>query len=129
MKKNFTNFISVALIITGLLVTADGFAKKLWEPYNFKLGMAVIFFFLFLYSLIHYYLVKVGETAPKKFVNTFMALTGLKMMILVAFLAAVVYTRKEEKIAFLILFCSAYFLHTANEIFWANRFVKSKPKE
>ena len=126
MKKNFINFISVALVITGLLVTADGLAKKQWAAYNLHSGAAVIFLFLFLYSLLHWYLLKTGEKEPKKFVNAFMGIIGIKMMVLLAFLGIFVYTRPLEKTAFLALFAMAYLLHTANEIFWANRFVQKK---
>ena len=124
MKKNFTNFISVALIITGLLVTADGMARKKWEAYNLSFGMAVVFLFFLVYALLHWYLLKTAENQPKKFVNTFMALFGLKMLLLLAFLGVFVYTHPEQKVAFLLLFAAAYVLHTINEVFWASRFVK-----
>jgi len=125
IKKNFTNFISVALVITGLLVAADGYAKKNFPEYNLKHGWAIIFIFLFLYVIIHRSVLRVGEKEPKKFVNAFMGLIGIKMLVLLTFLGAFVYMRPDEKIAFLILFLAAYFLHTVNEIFWANSFVKS----
>jgi len=125
MKKNFINFISVALVITGLLVTADGMAKKMWDKYNLQSGMAVVLLFLFLYALLHWYLLKIGSREPKKFVNAFMAVVGIKMLVLLGFLGIFVYTRPQEKIAFLVLFLAAYMLHTINEIFWANKFVRS----
>jgi hypothetical protein len=126
MKNNLLRFLSAALIITGLLVFADGLAKKMWEQYTFQSGLPLILIFLFLYTLFHWYLLKMGSKEPKKFVNGFMAFSGIKLLILLGILSAFVYTHKEQKIPFLVLFMSAYFLHTANEIFWANRFVKKQ---
>lgn len=125
MKKNFINFISVALVITGLLVTADGLLKKNWDRYNLEAGLPILLVFLLLYSLLHWRLLSGAEKQPKRFVNTFMGLFGLKMLVLLGFLGIFVYTHPEQKIAFLLLFASAYVLHTLNEVFWASRFVKN----
>lgn len=124
MKKNFINFLSVAMVITGLLVTADGYAKKHWEMYNLSMGMAVVFLFLFLYLILHWRVLQMAEKRPNQFVNGFMALFGIKMLLLLGFLGVFVYTHPEQKIAFLALFASAYLLHTVNEVFWASRYVK-----
>lgn len=124
MKKNFINFLSVALVITGLLVTGDGYAKKHWKAYNLDMGVAVVFLFLFLYLLLHWRVLQMAEKRPNRFVNGFMALFGIKMLLLLGFLGVFVYTHPEQKIAFLVLFASAYLLHTVNEVFWASRYVK-----
>lgn len=129
MKKNFINFISVALVITGLLMLGDGYAKKHYVEYNLRFGSAIILLFFFLYVIIHRAILRMGMKEPKKFVNGFMGLMGIKMMLLLVFLAIFVYTRPDEKVAFLLLFLVAYFLHTANEIFWATRFMKTNPEK
>lgn len=124
MKKNFINFLSVALVITGLLVTADGYAKKHWEAYNLDMGIGIVFLFLFLFVFLHWRVLAVAEKRPNQFVNGYMALFGVKMLVLLGFLAVFVYTRPEQKTAFLLLFAPAYALHTVNEVYWASRYVK-----
>lgn len=124
MKKNFINFLSVALVITGLLVTADGYAKKHWERYNLDMGIAVVFLFLFLYAVLHWRVLGMAEKRPNRFVNGYMALFGIKMLVLLGLLGVFVYTHPEQKIAFLLLFAPAYALHTLNEVYWASKYVK-----
>lgn len=126
MKKNFTNFLSVALIITGLLMLGDGYAKRNIEGYNLQFGAAIVFVFFLIYILTHRALLRIGEKEPKKFVNGFMGLMGIKMLLLLSFLAAFVYRVPEQKISFLILFLASYALHTANEVFWASKFMRTK---
>lgn len=126
MKKNFINFISVALVITGLLVLGDGYAKKNMPQYNLQFGAAIVFIFFFAYALIHRILLRMGEKEPKKFVNSFMGLMGLKMLIFLSFLLIFVYRHPEQKVAFLMLFSASYVLHTINEVYWATKFMKEK---
>ncbi len=125
MRKNFIGFLSSAMVITGVLLVAESILKSFWADYNLRLGFPVILLFLFLYTFIHWYLLKIAEKEPKKFVNAFMGFTGLKMLALLTFLGVFIYTRPEEKISFMAVFLAAYVLHTVNEIFWAGRFVKS----
>lgn len=126
MKKNFTSFLSVALVITGLLILGDGLAKRNIAEYNLQFGAAIVLIFFFIYIVIHRALLKIGEKEPKKFVNSFMAMMGFKMLILLSFLLAFVYLRPEQKISFLMLFLASYALHTANEVYWASKFMRTK---
>lgn len=124
MKKNFINFLAVALVITGLLITGDDLARKNLENYNLVMGKGIVLLFLFIYLLLHWRVLLMADKRPNRFVNGFMALFGIKMLVLLGFLGVFVYTHPDQKIAFLMLFAPAYLLHTVNEVYWASRYVK-----
>lgn len=65
-------------------------------------------FLLILNLLVHYYLLRTVQNAPKKFVTTFMGLTSAKMMISLIFAAIMAFTTrpdfKEPVIVFVVFY-------------------------
>jgi hypothetical protein len=92
----------------------------LWQQYassRFQTDLAwpIWGFFLLSTTFIHLKLVRIAD--PKKFIYSFMALTGIKLFGYLTVILIYALLKRESALGFTIFFLVMYFLHTGLEVF------------
>jgi hypothetical protein len=92
----------------------------LWQQYassRFQTNLAwpIWGFFLLSTTLIHVKLVRIAD--PKKFVYSFMGITGIKLFGYLMIILVYALLKRENALGFTLFFLVMYFLHTGLEVF------------
>jgi F0F1-type ATP synthase assembly protein I len=90
---------------------------------------ALIVFFLFISWVIIWYLFRASEKSFIKFVNAFMATTGLKLLTLILVIVGYILLNHGDAIPFLVAFFILYLLYTGFEVYAVLYLSKRQKKE
>lgn len=104
-------FITLLLAVIGYFL----FTGVLSPYYQVILPFVLLFIFLFT-TVIHAILLKTARKKPKKLVNRFLMLTGLKMMIYLFIMIIYLIISKQDSAPFLLTFFVVYLVFTIFEI-------------
>ncbi|MBA7517029.1 hypothetical protein ES705_09079 [subsurface metagenome] len=110
-------FIVKGIFITLLLAVIGYFLfTGVFNPY-YQVILPFVLLFIFLFtSVIHTILLKTARKEPKKLVNRFLMLTGLKMMIYLLFMIIYLVISKQDSAPFLLTFLIVYLVFSIFEI-------------
>lgn len=110
-------FIVQGIFITLLLAVIGYFLfTGVFNPY-YQVILPFILLFIFLFTtVIHAILLKTARKKPKKLVNRFLMLTGLKMMIYLFIMIIYLIISKQDSAPFLLTFFVVYLVFTIFEI-------------
>lgn len=110
-------FIVKGILITLLLAVIGYFLfAGVFNPY-YQVILPFVLLFIFLFTtVIHTILLKTARKKPKKLVNRFLMLTGLKMMIYLLFMIIYLVISKQDSAPFLLTFLIVYLVFSIFEI-------------
>lgn len=110
-------FIVQGFFITLLLAVIGYFLfTVVFNPY-YQVILPFILLFVFLFTtVIHAILLKTARKKPKKLVNRFLMLTGLKMIIYLLIMIIYLVISKQDSAPFLLTFLIVYLVFTIFEI-------------
>ncbi|MBA7559706.1 hypothetical protein ES708_01321 [subsurface metagenome] len=110
-------FIVKGIFITLLLAVIGYFLfTGVFNPY-YQVILPFVLLFIFLFTtVIHTILLKTARKEPKKLVNRFLMLTGLKMMIYLLFMIIYLVISKQDSAPFLLTFLIVYLVFSIFEI-------------
>ena len=103
-------FISITLIVLQLFV---------FYALDFKLSFLYVIPYLYLIGfniVAHHFLLKANAERPQKFINTFIAVLGLKMFMSLLLVLVLGLSFKEQLLPLVISFLILYFCYTIFEI-------------
>ncbi len=104
-------FIILLLAVIGYFLFTGVF-----NPY-YQVILPFVLLFIFLFTtVIHAILLKTARKEPKKLVNRFLMLTGLKMMIYLFIMIIYLIISKQDSAPFLLTFLIVYLVFTIFEI-------------
>jgi len=109
-------FIYYSLAIGGISFIITWILGKNLVQYNFTSVYFLIPFIMAVTIVLHLLLVKASKKAPIKFINNFMASSGIKLFVYFLIILAYIYFIKQDIILFLCAFLSLYFVFTILEI-------------
>jgi len=102
-------FIVLGFFITLLLAVIGYFLfTVVFNPYYQVILPFVLLFVFLLTTVIHAILLKTARKKPKKLINRFLMLTGLKMMIYLLIMIIYLVISKQDSAPFLITFLIVY---------------------
>lgn len=129
MKKLIQYFL-FNLALSGLLVAAFQWLTPAAyrELITQKMCLLIVGFYFFLYSGMHFALIKINTLKPQTFITAYTGLTGLKLLILLGFAGIYVFLNQEIAKPFLIVFSICYFFFAAGELVWVYKLMKIKGK-
>jgi len=109
-------FIVLGIFITLLLAVIGYFLfTVVFNPY-YQVILPFVLLFVFLFTtVIHAILLKTARKKPKKLINRFLMLTGLKMMIYLLIMIIYLVISKQDSAPFLITFLIVYLVFTIFE--------------
>jgi len=109
-------FIVLGIFITLLLAVIGYFLfTVVFNPY-YQVILPFVLLFVFLFTtVIHAILLKTARKKPKKLINRFLMLTGLKMMIYLLIMMIYLVISKQDSAPFLITFLIVYLVFTIFE--------------
>ena len=122
LKKFNTQIIGVALI--AYIVIAVVFYFIIPALFHFSL-LAVPVLLVLVTSLLHRKLVLTGQERPVKFINMFMAVTGIKLMAYLVAILLYVMLLTEFAMPFIAIFFSLYIVFTIIEINGLLKYLKT----
>jgi len=110
-------FIVLGIFITLLLAVIGYFLfTVVFNPY-YQVILPFVLLFVFLFTtVIHAILLKTARKKPKKLINRFLMLTGLKMMIYLLIMMIYLVISKQDSAPFLLTFLIVYLVFTIFEI-------------
>lgn len=110
-------FIVKGIFITLLLAVIGYFLfTVVFNPY-YQVILPFVLLFIFLFTtVIHAILLKTARKKPKKLVNRFLMLTGLKMIIYLLIMIIYLVISKQDSAPFLLTFFIVYLVFTIFEI-------------
>jgi len=110
-------FIVQGFFITLLLAVIGYFLfTVVFNPY-YQVILPFVLLFIFLFTtVIHAMLLKTARKKPKKLVNRFLMLTGLKMIIYLFIMIIYLVISKQDSAPFLLTFLIVYLVFTIFEI-------------
>ena len=110
-------FIVQGIFITLLLAVIGYFLfTGVFNPY-YQVILPFVLLFIFLFTtVIHAILLKTARKKPKKLVNQFLMLTGLKMMIYLFIMIIYLIISKQDSAPFILTFFVVYLVFTIFEI-------------
>lgn len=110
-------FIVQGIFITLLFAVIGYFLfTGVFNPY-YQVILPFVLLFIFLFTtVIHAILLKTARKKPKKLVNRFLMLTGLKMMIYLLIMIIYLIISKQDSVPFLLTFFIVYLVFTIFEI-------------
>jgi hypothetical protein len=117
MRTAFFNFykkstlISILLFVLGL-VTFSFLIPAFYLP----VFPFLLLFFYFLSLILQFWLYRIAKMNISKFTARFLAITMLKMFLLLIFALVYILQNKEEAIAFIVVFFLLYVIFTALEV-------------
>lgn len=133
MNESFTlkKYGRILMATTLILVIITEVLYLLWlKPYIFP-GLVLPIIVLWLTTLAGHVRLRVAlKKSPQSFVRTFMVVTTLKLFIYLAYMLAYCYFFRENAVAFLLTFVSAYFVFGIIDVITTLIFLKNKnPKD
>ena len=109
------NQIVYAIALLSYLIIAVVFYYII--PSKFHLSLLIVpIFEAVVTSLLHKKLILTSNERPQKFINMFMAVTGIKLMLYLFFILIFIVTLTEFAIPFLAIFFPLYIIYTIIEI-------------
>lgn len=125
----FKRFILGELLFTALVALAAYIVFFTFLP-QYYLGVfwVLLAIIAILTAIFHYSIIQVQEKQPGQFATRFMMVTGIKMMIYLAFITSYAFMNPEKAARFLISFLILYLLYTLFEVFSVIRYLKKRNK-
>lgn len=116
----FSAFLAFAGVILSLVLPAGAVTPVL---------PALIVFFLFISWVIIWFLFRASEKSFIKFVNAFLATTGLKLLTLILVIVGYILLNRGDAVPFLVAFFILYLLYTGFEVYAVLYLSKRQKKE
>jgi hypothetical protein len=114
--KGIRKFIIISAIIGLTCIVITWFLSLNFKMHSFIGVYMIIFLVMATTIILHAVLVAASKKAPIKFINKFMALSGLKLFFYFLIILAYIYFIKQDIILFLCAFLIVYLLYTILEI-------------
>lgn len=112
--KPFFIKLSVFSIITFAILYL--LQKSNYSVFQTHLYWLLWLFFVLTTMAIHIVLMRVAAKDPKKFIMTFMGITGIKLFTYLMVVVVYMFLRPETAVGFTIIFLILYFLYTTFEV-------------
>lgn len=119
MKKEFLTFLRKILIFSIAITVVAFFVTRMIEPSYRTPALAFIILFFFLATLaFHYLFIRARNKKTAGFINSFMLVTMLKLLLyMVTLLVYVLFINRADAVNFIITFFLFYLLYTGFEMF------------
>ena len=121
------NRIIILIALLSYLIIGLVFYYIIPEKFHYSLLLVPVLEAL-VTSLLHQKLIKSSSDRPQKFINMFMAVTGIKLMIYLFFILIYIVTLTEFALPFLAIFFPLYIIYTIIEISQLLSFLKTLKK-
>ena len=119
-------FNKIIIVITALTYVLIGLVFYYIIPNKFHLSLLLVpVLEAFVTSLLHSKLIKSSSGRPQKFINMFMVVTGIKLMIYLFFILIYIIALTEYALPFLGIFFPLYIVFTVLEIKQLLAFLKN----
>ena len=127
--QNISNFLLKNVIFTALIAIISIF---LFKTILVNFYLPIFWFLLFGISvvtgIIHFVLIKLAQMDQAKFSNKFILLTGVKMIVFLAFITGYSFLNPGKAVIFLVSFLSLYLIYSFFEVILLVSFFKKKIK-
>ena len=126
MNPSLKTFVRQIFILTLFLLIA-GYALFLTvlKDYYFLLFPFIPIFFLIISLGVYAYLIRASQKDNKKFINSFLAATGIKLLVYILFLVIVLLADRKHVLPFLLTFLFMYILYTTMDVFSIINYLKN----
>ena len=130
MEKNLVTKFAVNLLLFSLSLGAIAYCLTFTLPTNyFSPALPYLFPFFFAFTILMFnFLIKSNNKKFNSFVNRFMIVTLLKLMIYMAVLVIYVFSNKPDAVPFILSFFLLYLAYTAFEVVALLKFSKTEKK-
>jgi hypothetical protein len=112
-KSFFIKLSLFSIFSLSILLLWQQFASPRFQT---NLNWLIWIFFITTTALIHIVLVKASEESPKKFVTSFLALTGLKLFTYLIIILIYALFKRQAALGFVVFFLAMYLLYSMFEI-------------
>ena len=125
MNKELSSFIITLGMVASVLILADlGIHTFLPDVHPFAYGSLIIVLMFLVYLVSHIYLLKISEKEPKKFINAYMAFSGIKLMILAILIVVIFVAFKPFMKESAVIMMLTYILFTWVEWSFSKKLLK-----
>lgn len=126
MNPSLKTFIRQIFILTLFLLIA-GYALFLTvlKNYYFPLFPLIPVFFLAISLGVYAYLIRISQKDDKKFINSFLVTTGIKLLVYILFLVIILLADRKHVLPFLLTFLFMYILYTTVDVFSIINYLKN----
>ena len=106
------------LIIFSMILGAIAYVLKFYLPSNYFTPVLPFLFPFFFAStmIVYFFLTKSSGKKMNRYINNFMMITFLKLMVYMAVLTAYIFTHKQDAVCFILTFFILYLAYTAFEV-------------
>jgi len=127
MDTNYLSFVKKLLVFT-IIISTVTFSLYSFLPDQFTTpSLPFLLPFFFSITLISFYMqLKASQNSFARFTSSFMMITFLKLMILMAVLLLYVLTHRKEAIPFILWYFMFYLFFTAFEVIYLQRISDKK---
>ncbi|PLW99665.1 MAG: hypothetical protein C0594_16785 [Marinilabiliales bacterium] len=127
MSQKQPNYILSLFIISTILAGAGWLIFNfLFPAYYFNIFPAVILFFLATALISHRFINKMFKQKPSKFVNSFMLLSFIRLLIYLFGVLIFLFYDKENAIPFVVSLFVCYVVYSVTEVIYSLRLTKNK---
>ena len=125
MKIEYSKFIIKLLLLTiSIFLIAFFIFKFFLCMYYLNIFPYLLMFFAIITALFHYFLIKSSQHEIKKFINTFMIFTGIKLMLYILFILIFILLNKSSAVVFVMGFIILYVIYSIFEIISIVKYLK-----
>jgi len=125
--KSLRKFIFLSLLIAGFCtLIAWSLSNTSFKQYNFTAVYFLIPMIMLITIILHSLLVLASKKTPIRFINKFMAFSGLKLLLYFFIILGYIYFIKQDIVLFLCAFLSLYLIFTTLEISSILSYLKKK---
>lgn len=125
MRKQLLRYSLKLLIFTAvILVVALGLYFTVLQEYYLQIYPLLLFYFVILTYIIHIVLLKASEMRPQKFVNKYLLLTTVKLLINIVIITVYLFLNREKAVPFLIVFLIHYLVYTFFEVAFFSEYLR-----
>lgn len=127
MNKELSSFIITLGMAASVLILADiGLNAFMPELHPFKYGSLIIVLMFLVYVVSHVFLLRISEKEPKKFINAYMAFSGIKLMVLAILIVIIFMAYKEYMKESAVIMILSYILFTWVEWSYSKKILNPK---
>lgn len=128
MIQRYKGYLTKLGLITAGFYLVGGFLFYVFFKMYFSPGLlALPILFFILTFFMHHYLVKASKLEHRKFTSRFMAVLGVKILLLLVLLIVYVLLFPQQAVPFLVAFFIHYLVYTGFEVISVVNLLKSNP--
>ncbi len=113
LRPFFIKLTLFSIVVLGIQLTWQHFASVHFQT---KLYWVILLFFILTTAFIHVFLIRTADQDPKRFVNSYMGITALKLFAYLIIILVYGLTNRDTAQGFIICFLISYFFYSGFEV-------------